>query len=418
MSFTLVEVTGTILDPETNPVQTWLQFSLSDAIYSTDGSYVASTAVECQTDASGQFTITLAATDDPTTTPKGQVYKVEIQTPSIVTTVVGDEGTYFPIYYFALSATDAPSVNLGQLISTQPIPSYVGPTGPTGAGGTGPTGTAGPTGSTGTTGAGATGPTGPLGGPTGPTGLAGSIGSTGATGAGATGPIGSVGPTGAAGVAGPTGLQGAMGAVGATGYTGATGPVGANGIVGQTGATGPQSAVVGPTGPSGAAGAPSTITGPTGAVGAGGAVGSSGPTGATGAGGAASTVTGPTGATGAAGGTGTTGPTGPVGFGANNAVTVTTNAGTVPITSILNSFTNSSAAPMTITMAVAGAVDGQPSIVRIYDFSAVAQTITWVNTENSILAPPSASNGSTTLPVTVGFMFNADTGKMRAVAVA
>jgi hypothetical protein len=59
----------------------------------------------------------------------------------------------------------------------------------------------------------------------------------------------------------------------------------------------------------------------------------------------------------------------------NNAVTVTTNAGTVPVTFRLNTFTNSSAATMAITMATASAVDGQMTIVRIYDFSAVAQTI-------------------------------------------
>lgn len=102
----------------------------------------------------------------------------------------------------------------------------------------------------------------------------------------------------------------------------------------------------------------------------------------------------------------------------NNTVTVTSNAGTVPITYRLNTFTNSSAAAMTITMATASAVDGQMSIVRIYDFSAVAQTINWVNTENSIVTVPTTSNGSTTLPLTVGFMYNAATSKWRCVASA
>ena len=100
----------------------------------------------------------------------------------------------------------------------------------------------------------------------------------------------------------------------------------------------------------------------------------------------------------------------------NNAVTVTTNAGTVPITYRLNTFTNSSAAAMTITMATSGAVDGQMSIVRVYDFSAVAETITWVNTENSSTTAPVTSNGSTTSPLTVGFMYNAATSKWRCVA--
>jgi hypothetical protein len=102
----------------------------------------------------------------------------------------------------------------------------------------------------------------------------------------------------------------------------------------------------------------------------------------------------------------------------NNTVTVASNAGTVPITYRLNTFTNSSAATMTITMALTGAVDGQMSIVRIYDFSAVAQTISWVNTENSYVPVPTTSNGSTTLPLTVGFMYNAATTKWRCLSSA
>lgn len=102
----------------------------------------------------------------------------------------------------------------------------------------------------------------------------------------------------------------------------------------------------------------------------------------------------------------------------NNAVTVTTNAGTVPITFRLNTFTNSSASAMTITMATASAVDGQMTIVRIYDFSAVTEGITWVNTENSTVTAPATSNGSTTLPLTVGFMYNSATSKWRCIASA
>lgn len=102
----------------------------------------------------------------------------------------------------------------------------------------------------------------------------------------------------------------------------------------------------------------------------------------------------------------------------NNVVTVTTNAGTVPITFKLNTFTNSSAATMAITMATASAVDGQMTIVRIYDFSAVAQTIGWTNTENSTVSVPTTSNGSTTLPLTVGFMYNTQTSKWRCIALA
>jgi hypothetical protein len=100
------------------------------------------------------------------------------------------------------------------------------------------------------------------------------------------------------------------------------------------------------------------------------------------------------------------------------AVTVTSNAGTVPVTVKVNNFTNTSAAAMTITMATSGAVDGQLSIVRIYDFSAAAQTISWVNTENSNVSVPTPSNGSTTLPLTVGFQYNSSTTRWRCVASA
>jgi hypothetical protein len=102
----------------------------------------------------------------------------------------------------------------------------------------------------------------------------------------------------------------------------------------------------------------------------------------------------------------------------NNPVTVTTNAGTVSASYRVSTFTNSSAAGMTITMSTTGAIDGQMTMVRIYDFSAAAQTITWVNTENSIVTAPTTSNASTTLPLTVGFMYNGQTSKWRCIASA
>lgn len=102
----------------------------------------------------------------------------------------------------------------------------------------------------------------------------------------------------------------------------------------------------------------------------------------------------------------------------NNAVSVSSNAGTCPVTSSLDTFTNSSAATMAITIATASATDGQKKIVRIYDFSAVAQTIGWTNTENSTISVPTTSNASTTLPLTVGFLYNGSTSKWRCVAVA
>jgi len=99
----------------------------------------------------------------------------------------------------------------------------------------------------------------------------------------------------------------------------------------------------------------------------------------------------------------------------NNTVSVTSNAGTTSVSYELNTFTNSSSATMTITLATTSAVDGQKQIVRIYDFAGVAESITWVNTENSLATVPGTSNGSTTLPLTVGFIFNSQTTKWRCV---
>lgn len=102
----------------------------------------------------------------------------------------------------------------------------------------------------------------------------------------------------------------------------------------------------------------------------------------------------------------------------NNAITASGNAATVPITSSLSTVTNNSAATLTITMTTTSAVDGQMTIVRIYDFSGVAQTLTLVNTENSTVTAPTTTNGSTTLPLTLGFMFNSATTKWRLIASA
>lgn len=97
-------------------------------------------------------------------------------------------------------------------------------------------------------------------------------------------------------------------------------------------------------------------------------------------------------------------------------VAVASNAGTVPATGaqVVN-FTNSSAATMAITMSTTGATNGQIKYVRVYDFSAVAETIGWTNTENSGVSVPTTSAGSTTLPLTVGFMFNGATSKWRCI---
>ncbi len=102
----------------------------------------------------------------------------------------------------------------------------------------------------------------------------------------------------------------------------------------------------------------------------------------------------------------------------NNAITAVANAATVPVTFRQSTVTNNSAAGLTITITTTSAVDGQLLVVRVKDFSAAVQTITWVNTENSTVTAPVASNGSTTLPLTVGFMYNSATTKWRCIASA
>lgn len=102
----------------------------------------------------------------------------------------------------------------------------------------------------------------------------------------------------------------------------------------------------------------------------------------------------------------------------SNAITASGNAATVPITSRVSTVTNNSAATLTITITTTSAVDGQLVMVRVLDFSAVAQTITWVNTENSTATAPTTSNGSTTLPLTIGFQYNSLTSKWRCLASA
>lgn len=98
------------------------------------------------------------------------------------------------------------------------------------------------------------------------------------------------------------------------------------------------------------------------------------------------------------------------------ALSVTTNAATADINHGIQNFTNSSAAGMTITLATTSATDGQLKEIRIYDFSAAAQAITFVNTENSTVTVPTTSNGSTTLPLSVLFQFNGPTSKWRCLA--
>lgn len=102
----------------------------------------------------------------------------------------------------------------------------------------------------------------------------------------------------------------------------------------------------------------------------------------------------------------------------NNAITASGNAATIPVTYQTNTVTNNSASTLTITLTTAGAVNRQKVEVLILDASAVAQTLTWVNTENSTVIVPATSNGSITLPLSVVFQYNNATTKWRCVGLA
>lgn len=103
-------------------------------------------------------------------------------------------------------------------------------------------------------------------------------------------------------------------------------------------------------------------------------------------------------------------------FNADNLVTLSSNAATITRANRNNVLTNNSAANMTITLSTTGAVGGDMLLIQILDFSAVAKTIAWVNTENSTVTATTTSNGSTTLPVTIGFKWNVQTSKWRCIA--
>lgn len=114
----------------------------------------------------------------------------------------------------------------------------------------------------------------------------------------------------------------------------------------------------------------------------------------------------------------TTSVTVPQVFNADNAIAAVGNAATVTRAFRNNVVTNNSAATLTITMSTTSAAGGDMLVVQVLDASAVAQTITWVNTEDSTVTAPTTSNGSTTLPLTVGFKWNASTSKWRCIAKA
>jgi len=124
MAFTTVTVTGTIKDAQGNPSSgIYVKFNLSTNLVSMDDGIIASNApVTTQTGIDGHFSIDLKATDDATTQPKGQVYKCEVQTPA--TSTMYQVGT-FPAVYFALSAANAPTVDISNLLYNQTTPNAI-----------------------------------------------------------------------------------------------------------------------------------------------------------------------------------------------------------------------------------------------------------------------------------------------------
>lgn len=104
--------------------------------------------------------------------------------------------------------------------------------------------------------------------------------------------------------------------------------------------------------------------------------------------------------------------------GENIAQTASANAATVNLAYITNTITNNSAATLTVTIPTAGAIDGERRIVRILPSTAVAQTLTLVNTENSSVTAPASTGSSTTIPIFIGLQYNLATTKWTVIASA
>jgi len=116
MAFTQISVTGTVKNADSSPsVGATVQFTLTSGLISTDNGQLASpTPIRTITDSSGNFSVTLVATDDTTTTPKGQVYRCDIHSSSYAS-IHGVNP--FPPFFFPLPKADAPTVNLTSLIT-------------------------------------------------------------------------------------------------------------------------------------------------------------------------------------------------------------------------------------------------------------------------------------------------------------
>lgn len=118
MAFTQVEVTGTVRDTSGNPMPyIRVEFALSQNLFSTDDGVVAAAAPQTiSSDENGDFAISLVATDDPTTVPRGQVYGCRIMISGGNMSTQFGINTSFPTYYFPLPAIAGPTVLFTDLI--------------------------------------------------------------------------------------------------------------------------------------------------------------------------------------------------------------------------------------------------------------------------------------------------------------
>jgi hypothetical protein len=118
MAFTQVTVTGHLTNPSGDPIEgARVEFTLSQNLFdSSSGAIVATSPKTVTTNASGNFSIVLSATDDATTSPRGQVYCARILIAGAEAQTQFGVNTSFPVYYFALPAADAPTVTFAHLI--------------------------------------------------------------------------------------------------------------------------------------------------------------------------------------------------------------------------------------------------------------------------------------------------------------
>jgi hypothetical protein len=118
MAFTYVTVTGVINDSSGNPIPNIpVEFTLSQNLFSTADGAIASCAPQTiTTAANGSFSISLAATDDSTTVPRGQIYSCRVYITGGTAVTQFGVNTSFPTYYFALPHAKAPTCTFASLI--------------------------------------------------------------------------------------------------------------------------------------------------------------------------------------------------------------------------------------------------------------------------------------------------------------